>query len=46
MEGWNQGEYEKKRAKGRRMYGSRSLEKKNHVFGLRKTVYSREKLLK
>jgi hypothetical protein len=37
MEGWNQGEYEKKRAKGRRMYGSRSLEKKNHVFGLRKT---------
>jgi hypothetical protein len=30
MEGWNQEEYEKKRAKGRRMYGSRSLEKKNH----------------
>jgi hypothetical protein len=24
------------------MYGSRSLEKKNHVFGLRKTVYSRK----
>jgi hypothetical protein len=42
MEGWNQGGYEKKRAKGRRMYGSRSLEKKNHVFGLRKTVYSRK----
>jgi hypothetical protein len=45
MEGWNQREYEKKRAEGRRMYGSRSLEKKNHVFGLRKTVFT-EKLRK
>jgi hypothetical protein len=36
------GRIESGRAKGRRMYGSRSLEKKNHVFGLRKTVYSRK----
>jgi hypothetical protein len=35
-------ESREKRAKGRRMYGSRFLEKKNLVFGSRKTVYSRK----
>jgi hypothetical protein len=39
---WKDGIRESMKAKGRRMYGSRSLEKKNHVFGLRKTVYPRK----
>jgi hypothetical protein len=42
MEGWNQGDYGKKRAEGRIMYGSRFLEKKNHVFGLRKMCIHEE----
>jgi hypothetical protein len=42
---WKDRIRESMRAKERRMYGSISLEKKNHVFGLRKTVFT-EKLLK